>query len=107
MRVSLNQECSLIVPIELGAKYVIYVCPIMTSIARTLDVEQVRSVAINAYEHLTGAHAPSKFGIELKCASVDKMEFVPVKIVPFNEAGSLISRVPKQTNTMYSYLQKK
>jgi hypothetical protein len=51
MRVSLCQECSLIVPIEIGTKYIIHVCPLMASIVRALDVEQIREAATRAYEY--------------------------------------------------------
>jgi hypothetical protein len=103
MRVSLCQECTLIVPIELDTKYLIYICPLMASIARTLDIEQIREAATRAYEHLSGACAPSKFGTELKCVSKEKLEFVPVKIVPFDEVALLLSRSPVKINTIERY----
>jgi hypothetical protein len=108
MRVTLCQECTLIVPIEIGTKYIIYICPLMASIARTLDVEQIREAAISAYKYLTGIRAPSKFGIELKCVSKDdkRLEFVLVKIVPFNEFAQLISKAPIQINTIERYFAK-
>jgi hypothetical protein len=107
MRVSLCQECSLLVPIELNTNYLIYICPLMASIARTLDVEQIRDAATRAYEYLTGASAPSKFGIELKCVSKEKMEFVAVKIIPFDESTLLISKAPVKINTIKRYFGNK
>jgi hypothetical protein len=55
-----------------------HVCPLMASIVRTLDVEQIREAVTRAYEYLSGRRAPNKFGIELKCVSKEKLEFVPV-----------------------------
>ncbi len=103
MRVSLCQECSLIVPIEVETNYVIHICPLMASIVRTLDVEQIRDAATRAYEYFTGTRAPSKFGIELKCVSKEKLEFVPVKIVPFDEGALLLSRAHVKINTIERY----
>jgi hypothetical protein len=65
MRVSLCQECFLIVPIELETNYLIYICPLMASIVRTLDAEQIRDAAARAYEYLSGTIATRKFGIEM------------------------------------------
>jgi hypothetical protein len=107
MRVSLCQECTLIVPIELDTKYLIYICPLMASIARTLDIEQIREAATRAYEHLSGRRAPIKFGIELKYVSSEKLEFMPVKIVPFDERALPLSRAPVKINTIDKYFDNK
>jgi hypothetical protein len=103
IRVSLCEECILLVPIELGTTYVIHICPLMASIIRTLDFDQIREAATRAYEYLTGIRAPSKFGIELKCISKEKLEFVPIQTVPFNESAQLLSRAPVQINTIERY----
>jgi hypothetical protein len=106
MRVSLNQECTLLVSFEIGASYIIQICPILTSFARTLDVEQVRDTARRAYEHLTGLRAPKRFAVELKCVAKDeKLELVPVRIVRFDESNQLLAKAPEKINTMYRYLK--
>jgi hypothetical protein len=97
----------LVAPIELDTNYLIYICPLMASIARTLDVEQIRDAETRAYKYLTGAHSPRKFGIELKCISKEKLEFVAVKIVPFDEVALLLSRAPVKINTIERYFDNK
>jgi hypothetical protein len=66
----------------------------------SLILEQIKDAATRAYEYLTG---PSKFGIELKCVSKEKLEFVAVKVVSFNESALLSSRVSVKINMIEQY----
>ena len=58
MSVSLVQECKLLFPFQTGANYVLHISPIMSSIVRTLDLEQLRLAASRAYLDLTGHPKP-------------------------------------------------
>jgi hypothetical protein len=109
--ITLPQECSTLVRLELGAHYLLYVCPLMFSRAPTVDIEQTRAAAICAYCCLSGEEdAPTQFGLKLQCTSTKDTTFSPVTIVKFDENAQMLSKVPRpkksvQSNTMWQYLQ--
>jgi hypothetical protein len=41
--------------------------------------------------------------LKLKCVSKEKLEFVPVGVVRFDEAAQVLSRAPVQINTIKRY----
>ncbi len=106
----LPQECSTLVRLEVGARYLLYICPLMFSRAPTVDIDQTRAAAIRAYCCLSGKEdAPAQFGLELQCTFTKDATFSLIGIIKFDDNAQMLVKVPRpkksaQSNTMWRYL---
>jgi hypothetical protein len=100
----LPTTCSLLVNIKKGGNYVIHICPILQSIVLSLDLDQLRQTATDAYQQATHQVAPKHFAILIECTSKEKMEFVLTRTLPYNwKEPSLLATFVPQLVTMKDF----
>jgi len=109
--ITLTDECRMLVRPILGRYYLLNLPRVIAAycVAPTVDLEQLKQIAIRAFVRKTGRRAPSQFSLVLKCTQAKiPMRFQVIQSGQCDEKKAIITTIhdyKNKANSIKCYFQ--